>query len=199
MTHIQFNRYNILKTSAALASVLTFAQHSVAADSAVGSQPNIIVILTDDQGFGQLGCQGHPWLETPNIDTLCAQSTSFTAFHVSPTCSPTRSALLTGNVPFRNGVTHTVEPRNRMALSAVTIPQYLKKVGYTSGIFGKWHLGLAGWTERRRRLHLHIACFRPRGRAVLVWVPSGGYAQALPALRGALPGETQLSCHQEMV
>ncbi len=142
MTHIQFNRYNILKTSAALASVLTFAQHSVAADSAVGSQPNIIVILTDDQGFGQLGCQGHPWLETPNIDTLCAQSTSFTAFHVSPTCSPTRSALLTGNVPFRNGVTHTVEPRNRMALSAVTIPQYLKKVGYTSGIFGKWHLGL---------------------------------------------------------
>jgi arylsulfatase A-like enzyme len=107
-----------------------------------GSKPNIILVMTDDQGYGQLGCQGHPWLETPNIDKLCGQSTVFTDFHVSPTCSPTRAALLTGNVPFKNGVTHTVDARHRMALSAVTIPQYLKKAGYTSGIFGKWHLGL---------------------------------------------------------
>ena len=112
------------------------------AEALAGKKPNIIVILTDDQGFGQLGCQGHPWLETPNIDTLCAQSTTFSAFHVSPTCSPTRSALLTGNVPFKNGVTHTGGARSRLALSAVTLPQYLKKAGYISGIFGKWHLGL---------------------------------------------------------
>jgi arylsulfatase len=106
------------------------------------AKPNIILVMTDDQGYGQLGCQGHPWLETPNIDKLCKQSTVFTDFHVSPTCSPTRAALLTGNVPFKNGVTHTVKARHRLALSAVTLPQYLKKAGYTSGIFGKWHLGL---------------------------------------------------------
>ena len=107
-----------------------------------GSKPNIVLVMTDDQGDGQLGCQGHPWLETPNIDKLCKQSTVFIDFHVSPTCSPTRAALLTGNVPFKNGVTHTVKARHRLARSAVTLPQYLKQAGYTSGIFGKWHLGL---------------------------------------------------------
>ncbi len=98
--------------------------------------------MTDDQGYGQLGCQGHPWLETPHLDALHAESLSFTSFYVSPTCSPTRAALMTGNVPFKGGVTHTTGARHRLALSAVTLPQYLKKAGYTSGIFGKWHLGL---------------------------------------------------------
>jgi arylsulfatase A-like enzyme len=129
-------------TVATLAGLAAAHLYAASAGELAGSKPNIILVMTDDQGYGQLGCQGHPWLETPNIDKLCEQSTVFTDFHVSPTCSPTRAALLTGNVPFKNGVTHTVEPRNRMALSAVTIPQYLKKVGYTSGIFGKWHLGL---------------------------------------------------------
>ena len=112
------------------------------AGSLTNTRPNIILILTDDQGYGQLGCQGSPWLETPNIDSLYAESTSFSDFHVSPTCSPTRSALMTGNVPFRNGVTHTGGARSRVALSAIMMPQILKKAGYTSGIFGKWHLGL---------------------------------------------------------
>ncbi|MDH4203855.1 MAG: sulfatase-like hydrolase/transferase, partial [Phycisphaerae bacterium] len=85
-----------------------------------GSRPNIVLIMTDDQGYGQLGCQGHPWLKTPNIDALCQQSTAFLDFHVSPTCSPTRAALMTGNVPFKNGVTHTGGARARLALSAVT-------------------------------------------------------------------------------
>ncbi|MHC4882751.1 MAG: arylsulfatase [Planctomycetota bacterium] len=106
-----------------------------------GSRPNIVLIMTDDQGYGQLGCQGHPWLNTPNIDALCKQSTAFLDFHVSPTCSPTRAALMTGNVPFKNGVTHTGGARARLALSAVTLPQLLKEQGYTTGIFGKWHLG----------------------------------------------------------
>ena len=112
----------------------------VAAEAA--RKPNIILIMTDDQGYGQLGCQGHPWLETPHIDALYKESISFSNFHMSPTCAPSRAALLTGNVPFKNGVTHTGGARSRMALSAVTLPQYLKPVGYTSGIFGKWHLGL---------------------------------------------------------
>jgi len=106
-----------------------------------GKKPNIVVVLTDDQGYGQLGCQGHPFLKTPSIDSPYNQSIAFSAFHVSPTCSPTRAALMTGNVPFKNGVTHTGGSRARLVLSAVTLPQLLKDAGYTTGIFGKWHLG----------------------------------------------------------
>ncbi len=114
----------------------------ISAISAMAEErPNIIFILTDDQGYGQLGCQGHPWLETPHIDKLHSESISFTDFQVSPTCSPTRAALLTGNVPFKNGVTHTGGARSRMTLDAKTLPQYLQELGYTTGIFGKWHLG----------------------------------------------------------
>ncbi|WDE97202.1 arylsulfatase [Lentisphaera profundi] len=106
-----------------------------------GTKPNIILILTDDQGKGQLGCQGHPWLETPNIDKLFSESTYFSDFHMSPTCAPSRAALLTGNVPFKNGVTHTGGARARMTLDVQTLPEILKGTGYTTGIFGKWHLG----------------------------------------------------------
>ncbi len=104
-------------------------------------RPNIILIMTDDQGYGDIACHGHPFLKTPNLDKLFTQSTRFTDFHVSPTCAPTRSALMSGRVPFKNGVTHTVLERERMALSSTTIAEVLKTAGYTTGIFGKWHLG----------------------------------------------------------
>lgn len=106
-----------------------------------GSRPNIILIMTDDQGYGPVGKHGHPWLKTPNLDALHDSSTRFTRFLVSPTCSPTRSAIMTGRHPMRNGITHTILERERMTLNAVTLPQVLKTVGYTTGIFGKWHLG----------------------------------------------------------
>ena len=97
--------------------------------------------MTDDQGYGDLGCHGHPFLKTPNLDKLYSQSTRFTDFHVSSTCSPTRSALMSGRVAFKNGVTHTILERDRMTLKATTIAQVLKSAGYATGIFGKWHLG----------------------------------------------------------
>lgn len=106
-----------------------------------GSRPNIILIITDDQGYGPVGRHGHPWIQTPNMDRLYDQSTRFTRFLVAPTCAPTRSALMTGRHPMRNGVTHTILERERMTLDATILPQVLKQVGYTSGIFGKWHLG----------------------------------------------------------
>lgn len=112
-----------------------------AADSLEGSKPNIILIITDDQGYGPVGRHGHPWIQTPNLDHLYDTSTRFTRFLVSPTCSPTRAALMTGRHPMRNGVTHTILERERLTLKATTLPQVLKTVGYTSGIFGKWHLG----------------------------------------------------------
>ncbi|MFK7849882.1 MAG: arylsulfatase [Akkermansiaceae bacterium] len=106
-----------------------------------GTKPNIILMMTDDQGFAQQACHGHPWIKTPNLDKLHGQSTRFTTFMVAPTCSPTRAAIMSGRHPEKNGITHTILERDRMALGTVTLPQVLKKAGYTSGIFGKWHLG----------------------------------------------------------
>ena len=106
-----------------------------------GVKPNIILVMTDDQGYGDLKCHGHPFLQTPNIDKLYSQSTRFTDFHASPTCAPTRAALMSGRDPFKNGITHTILERERMTLKATTIAQVLKTAGYTTGIFGKWHLG----------------------------------------------------------
>ncbi len=106
-----------------------------------GTRPNIILVMTDDQGYPNLSCLGHPVLETPHIDELYTLSTRFTAFHVSPTCAPTRAAMMSGRHEFKNGVTHTIYERDRMSLETTTIIEVLKDAGYTSGIFGKWHLG----------------------------------------------------------
>ena len=116
------------------------ASQGVAAPLA-GTRPNIILVMTDDQGMGDLSCMGNEVLRTPNLDRFHAMSTRFTDFHVSPTCSPTRAALMSGRHEFRNGVTHTIKERERMALSTTTFPQVLKSAGYATGIFGKWHLG----------------------------------------------------------
>lgn len=106
-----------------------------------GAPPNVILVMTDDQGYGPMGSHGHPWIRTPHLDSLEAKSVTFERFLVSPTCAPTRSALMTGRHPMRNGVTHTILERERMTLDATTLPQALKTAGYTSAIFGKWHLG----------------------------------------------------------
>jgi len=104
-------------------------------------RPNILFILTDDQGYGDLSAHGNPVLKTPNLDKLRAESARLTDYHVSPTCAPTRSALLTGRHEFKNGVTHTIFERERLTLTATTLPQVLQKAGYRTAIFGKWHLG----------------------------------------------------------
>ncbi len=111
------------------------------AASVFGEVPNIILIITDDQGYAPVGAHGHPWIHTPNMDKLHDAGTSFDRFLVSPTCSPTRAAIMSGRNPMKNGITHTILERERMALSTVTLPQVLAKAGYKSGIFGKWHLG----------------------------------------------------------
>ncbi|MCX6858080.1 MAG: arylsulfatase [Verrucomicrobia bacterium] len=106
-----------------------------------GSKPNILFILTDDQGYGDISAHGNPILKTPNLDKLRGESVRFTDFMVSPTCAPTRSAIMTGRHEFRNGITHTILERERMDPKAITIAQVLQDAGYTTGIFGKWHLG----------------------------------------------------------
>jgi len=111
------------------------------AASLAGSRPNIILVMTDDQGMGDLSCMGNEVVKTPHIDRFHKGATRFADFHVSPTCAPTRAAMMSGRYPFNVGVSHTIMQRERMALDLFTMPQALKSAGYATGIFGKWHLG----------------------------------------------------------
>jgi arylsulfatase len=148
--------------------------------AAATEKPNIIFLLTDDQGYGDLSCHGNPVLKTPNLDRLHNEGVRFTDFHVSPTCSPTRAALMTGRHEFRNGVTHTILERERLTLQATTIAQVLKSAGYTTGIFGKWHLGDEPdhWPDKRGFDEMFIhGC--------------GGIGQSYPGSSGSdAPGNT---------
>lgn len=103
--------------------------------------PNIVLIMTDDQGWAQLGSHGDPILDTPHLDRLAAESVEMTRFYVSPVCAPTRAALMTGRYNYRTGVVDTYLGRALMAPSEVTIAEMLRDIGYRTGIFGKWHLG----------------------------------------------------------
>lgn len=97
------------------------------------SRPNILLMVADDTGYGDVSAHGHPILRTPHLDRLHHESVRFTDFHVSPTCAPTRSALLTGRHEFKNGVTHTILERERLTPRAVTIAQVLQRAGYATG------------------------------------------------------------------
>ncbi len=107
----------------------------------VTHRPNIVLIMTDDQGWAQLGSHGDPVLQTPRLDTLAAESVEMTRFYVSPVCAPTRAALMTGRYNYRTGVVDTYLGRAMMAPDEVTVAEMLGDSGYRTGIFGKWHLG----------------------------------------------------------
>jgi arylsulfatase A-like enzyme len=151
---------------------------SVAAEK----KPNIILVMPDDAGMGDYSCFGSPIIRTPSVDAFKKTAITFTQFHVSPTCSPTRSALMTGNHEFRNGVTHTIHERERLRLDAVTLPQILKSAGYTTGIFGKWHLGDEAEYQPEKRgfdeVYIHGA---------------GGIGQSYPGSCGDAPGNSNIN------
>ena len=104
-------------------------------------KPNVVIVITDDQGYGDLSCHGNPILKTPKLDELYAESVRLKDYHVSPTCSPTRSAFLTGHWTNRTGVWHTIMGRSMLRENEVTMGQIFKDSGYATGMFGKWHLG----------------------------------------------------------
>ena len=103
--------------------------------------PNVVIVITDDQGYGDLSCHGNPVLKTPSIDALYAESIRLTDYHVSPTCAPTRSSLQSGHWANRTGVWHTIMGRSMLRVGEPTIGEVFSKAGYATGMFGKWHLG----------------------------------------------------------
>ena len=103
--------------------------------------PNVVIVITDDQGYGDLSCHGNPVVKTPNIDALYAESIRLTDYHVSPTCAPTRASLQSGHWANRTGVWHTIMGRSMLRVGEPTIGEVFSKAGYATGMFGKWHLG----------------------------------------------------------
>jgi len=104
-------------------------------------KPNVIIIITDDQGFGDLGINENPNIITPNIDQFASESIQFDNFFVSPVCAPTRASLMTGRYSLRTGVRDTYNGGAIMSNTETTIAEILKEADYSTGIFGKWHLG----------------------------------------------------------
>ena len=105
------------------------------------TNPNVILIITDDQGYGDFGSAGNPLIETPNLDAMAERSAQMTNYYVSPVCAPTRASLMTGRYNYRTRVVDTFLGRAMMDTDEVTLAEILKDNGYATGIFGKWHLG----------------------------------------------------------
>ena len=150
---------------------LTFALVAILAaitsDVVTASPPNVVLIMTDDQGYGDLSCHGNPILRTPHLDQLHAESIRFTDFHVSPFCTPTRAALMTGNHPGYTGAYRTSSGRTMLHRDQATIANLFAENGYATGMVGKWHLG-------------DNAPHRPQDRGFqdVVWHRCGGIGQA---------------------
>jgi arylsulfatase A-like enzyme len=112
-----------------------------AAASAVAAKPNVLLIVTDDQGYGDFGFTGNPQLQTPVLDGLAKQSARFERFYVTPFCAPSRAALLTGRYGLRTGVHGVARGEETMRTEETTIAEILRDGGWRTGLFGKWHNG----------------------------------------------------------
>src|SRR5262245_9150678 len=121
----------------ACCSLISVAQTAARA----ADNPNVLIVMTDDQWLGDFSFTGNPVLKTPNLDTFAKQAVRLTDFHVCPMCSPTRGQLLTGLSSLRNGATSVTAGRTFLRPCIPTIADVFGKAGYKTGIFGKWHLG----------------------------------------------------------
>ncbi|MCL5280592.1 MAG: arylsulfatase [Planctomycetes bacterium] len=178
----KLNRRAFLKAAGVAGTTLALQPLSLAGmQSYAGMRPNIVLVMPDDVGCGDYACLGNPIVRTPSVDAFKTQSLLLTQFHVSPTCSPCRASLMSGRHEFKNGVTHTILERERMSLKTYTLAQMLKSVGYTTGIFGKWHLG-------------DEAAYRPESRGFdEVYIHGGGgIGQTYPGSCGDAPGNTNI-------
>jgi arylsulfatase A-like enzyme len=141
ITNGRFNRRDFLKvTGIAACSAMGTGMFSCISTKQE-KKPNVILIMTDDQGYGDLSCHGSNDVSTPALDRLYSESVRLTDFHVSPTCAPTRASLLTGRYCNDTGVWHTVMGRSLLRSDELTLADVFTSHGYITGIFGKWHLG----------------------------------------------------------
>jgi len=127
--------------SLGLAHVAFLLLAGCAAGPDAASPPNVLLVITDDQGYGDIAAHGNPVIKTPALDRLHSESVRLTNFHVSPTCAPTRSALHTGRVANATGAWHTIIGRSLLHPDEVTLADLFRSAGYRTGMFGKWHLG----------------------------------------------------------
>ena len=114
-----------------------------ACDVSMSAPPNVVLILTDNQGYHELGCHDHAFVRTPNIDAFARGSVDFTNFHAPAYCSPSRGALLTGRHPLRLGIHNTIGGVSILHRAETTLADQLNQAGYRTAIFGKWHLGMS--------------------------------------------------------
>ena len=159
-----WHRYGFSLLAAGILSALSLGCHT-SNTVETPRKPNVLVVLTDDQGYGDLGCHGNTEIKTPALDALHDASVRFTDFHVAPYCAPTRSALMTGRMPTRAGVTRTFSQRNNLNLEEVIMPEFFRASGYATALVGKWHLGSS-------------YPFRPMDRGFDFWFGLGSGGQA---------------------
>lgn len=172
-----------------------FVQLATVAVVATDRQPNVIVLLADDLGYGELGCQGNEQIPTPHIDSLAKDGIRFTqAYVTAPNCSPSRAGLLTGKIPTRFGYefnpigAKNEEPGAGLPASEVTIAELLHDVGYTTGLFGKWHLGGTAAYHPQRHGFDEFFGFTHEGH---YFVPPPWRGTTTMLRRKALPGNRQ--------
>ena len=158
------NRRNFLKSMGAGVGVAAVTGCSGLEFCSLGDnvrkRPNVILVMTDDQGYGDLSCHGNPILKTPHLDKLANESLNLFDFHVSPFCAPTRASLMTGRFAARGRVWSTINNGNNLHRDEVTIAEYFKASGYATGQFGKWHIG-------------HSYPYRPMDRGFDEWFGVG--------------------------
>jgi hypothetical protein len=127
--------------------------------------PNFIIILADDQGFGDLGSYGHPTLRTPNLDRMAAEGQRWTSFYAAPVCTPSRAQLMIGRLAVRTGLAGGVvfpDSTGGLQPDEITIAEVLKARGYATAAVGKWHLGvLPSSTSSRRSRVLPVRSCQP--------------------------------------
>lgn len=135
-------RFAMLALQIVMAIIGILTYHSMAAaEVPTPERSNVLLVMTDDQGYGDLGCHGNSDIHTPNLDKLAKESTEFTRFYVSPVCAPTRASLLTGRYRLRTGVWGVTKGREHMSEDETTLAEVFRSAGYATGCFGKWHNG----------------------------------------------------------